>query len=395
MNKNIIDNDLCTGCGVCMLECPKKCITMKMNEEGFLYPFKSDQCINCGICTNTCPRINPKNVESNFKKQAYAALSRNTTIWKNSASGGAFTEICKAWNNNKTVFVGAVWKGLKVEHRIVNYNELYRLNKSKYMASELNTIYIEIEKYLNNGFRVVFSGTPCQVAGLKTFLKREYDNLLLIDLICHGVGSPKVFNDCIRQTEIDLGCTIQSYEFRHKERVFVQDHIQKITNGNKNKLLENDRYMQLFTKQHCLRKSCGKNCIYRTKNRQGDITIGDFKGLINVFPKLNGTKKNYSTVVINTEKGSRIVNTLKENMILLECTINDIEKYNPLFAKHTYFSEKRDVFFDEYKNNPLDTIKKWTISASEYKRGIKLLFDILPVNIRRIIRIRKRLFNGK
>lgn len=291
MNKNIIDNDLCTGCGVCMLECPKKCITMKMNDEGFLYPFKSDQCINCGICTNTCPRINPKNVESNFKKQAYAALSRNTTIWKNSASGGAFTEICKAWNNNKTVFVGAAWKGLKVEHRIVNYNELYRLNKSKYMSSELNTIYIEIKKYLTNGFRVVFSGTPCQVAGLKTFLKKEYDNLLLIDLICHGVGSPKVFSDCIRQTEIDLGCTIQSYEFRHKERVFVQDHIQKITNGNKNKLLENDRYMQLFTKQHCLRKSCGKNCIYRTKNRQGDITIGDFKGLINVFPKLNGTKK--------------------------------------------------------------------------------------------------------
>lgn len=82
-------------------------------------------------------------------------------------------------------------------------------------------------------------------------------------------------------------------------------------------------------------------------------------------------------------------------MILLECTINDIEKYNPLFAKHTYFSEKRDIFFDEYKNNPQDTIKKWTISAVEYKRGIKLLFDILPVNIRRIIRIRKRLFNGK
>ena len=390
MLENVINHNICTGCSACLFNCPKKCIVMEYDSEGFLYPVKTSECIECGMCMKVCPRINPQQSEVEVAQIAYAAVSQDSKIWEKSASGGAFTEICKAWKNDKTVFVGATWDGFRVVHKIVNYFDIGKLSKSKYLASELGNVFIEIKRYLVEGFRVVFSGTPCQVAGLKSFLKKDYENLLLVDLICHGVGSPSVFQDCIKQTEKDLGCCIDSYEFRHKDKVFVQDHIQKVTTKGKKILLENDRYMQLFTEQHCLRKSCGKNCIYRTKNRQGDITIGDFKGLTMVFPELLGSKKNYSTIVINTEKGLSLIEILNENMIMRECSIDDIEKYNPLFARHTYFSEKRDAFFEEYKEDRVEAILNWTTPATVYNRGVKRLFDVLPVSIRKKMRNRKR-----
>ena len=153
--------------------------------------------------------------------------------------------------------------------------------------------------------------------------------------------------------------------------------------------------MQLFTKQHCLRKSCGKNCIYRTKNRLGDITIGDFKGLTKIFPNLIGCKKNYSTIVVNTKKGEKIIELLNINMQILECSIQDIEKYNPLFSRHTYFSEKRDDFFEAYKKNRLEAIKSYTVPANIYRRGVKYLFDILPVKLRKELHNIKRRLDGK
>ena len=387
--KNIIDHNICTGCGVCFAVCPCKCITMERNEEGFLYPQKNDLCINCGLCVKKCPRINKIKTSTTVKKRAFAAVSKDSRIWRRSASGGAFTEICRIWNTEKSVFIGAAWDGFRVVHKAVDFSNLTQLNKSKYLASELENIFYKIRDYLSNGYKVVFSGLPCQVAGSRKYLNRDYDNLLLIDLICHGVGSPSVFVDCIKITEMDIDCKIDSYEFRYKGKVFTQDHIQKITSGKRKILLENDRYMQLFTKQHCLRKSCGKNCIYRTKERMGDITIGDFKGLTKVFPNLIGSKKNYSTIVVNTKKGQKIIESLKDNMDLLQCSIEDIENYNPLFARHTFFSEKRDDFFDAYKKDRYESIKSWTVPANRYKRGIKCLFDILPLTLRKKIRERR------
>lgn len=378
-----IDKGNCTGCSACFAVCPIQCIEMKYDDEGFLYPIASDKCIKCNKCKKVCPQ---QNLSANkiIKQEAYAACSNTYDIWKRSSSGGAFSEICYTFGDKNTLFVGAAWNNLSVNHVGVNIDNLDVLCKSKYIASDLGDSFKKIKEHLLKGEKVVFCGTPCQVAGLNNFLSKSYDNLLLIDLICHGVGSPFVFKTCIENLENQFSKQIINYEFRSKRRVFEGDHLQKIKFiDNTEVYLIKDPYIQLFLNQDCLRPSCGENCKYRNSSRQGDITIADFKGLAYVFPHLSGSKKNYSTIISNTEKGAKIVSKLKDKMKLYPCDINEIKKYNPLFYKQTCFSDKRDLFFKEYKDNPELAIQNWTVNAIKYKKKItKRVYDMLPTKIR-------------
>lgn len=387
--KTIIDKKMCTGCSACYTSCPNGSIEMVSDNEGFLYPEVLDTCIDCGKCQRVCPRINQPDYSTNFAQTAYAAVSKHFKIWNRSSSGGAFSEICFAWGDDNTMFCGALWDKLCVKHAcVVGVDKIAPLCKSKYVSSDLGNCYKQIREHLGKGYNVLFCGTPCQVAGLKSFLNRDYDNLLLIDLICHGVGSPAVFEECIALMEQDLGEEIDSYEFRSKRRVYEQDHIIKLTSKNKKKpvFVLDDRYLQLFIRQDCLRPSCGERCIWRNENRQGDITIGDFKGLLQVFPKLRGTKRNYSTVVFNTEKGKSVFSSMKSSMEWLSCSVDDIKAHNPLFYRHTYFSENRDAFFREFEQNPQKAIADRTHPCRLYRRSLKgQVLDFLPKIIRRWI----------
>jgi hypothetical protein len=175
---------------------------------------------------------------------------------------------------------GAKWNGLKVEHAcVIGVENIAPLCKSKYVASDLHNCFVKIKEHIIKGNKAVFCGTPCQVAGLRAFLGKDYNNLLLIDLICHGVGSPLVFEECIRLTGKQLGIEPKHYGFRHKPTGhFLTRYISFIGDGQKRYLVTNDQYNQLFLSQLCLRPSRGENCIYRTQKRQGDITIADFNG---------------------------------------------------------------------------------------------------------------------
>ncbi len=387
----LTNKNFCVGCGACALSCPKKAISMKENDEGFLYPIIGDGCINCRRCITVCPinAATENDMQSLYPQKAYAAVTKSSKIWRRSASGGAFSEICRSFGDEETVVCGAAWNGFDVHHITVRGVEnIAPLCKSKYISSNTESVFDEIKTALDSDKKVIFCGTPCQVAGLKKYLNAEYPNLLLIDFICHGVGSPKVFKECLKVTESDLSKSIVHYEFRSKKRVYDKDHIIKICTNDSQKpiYITNDRYMQLFIRQHCLRESCGKNCNYRTKKRESDITIGDFKGLTLVFPNTQGTKKNYSTIVFNTPKGKVLLNPLSKTMKLLECDLENIMKFNPLFYKHTYFSEERDTFFSEFSKKPIETVKKYTMPAVIYKRTLKgILFDILPTYIRKIL----------
>lgn len=379
------DQTKCTGCSACMAACPIQCISMIEDEEGFLYPVAAENCISCRKCESVCPIGCIKTSKIEYKQTAYCAVTKNRNVWMRSASGGAFSEICLAFGDSNTIVFGAAWDGLRVHHRSVEgVDNIAILCKSKYIASNPEHVFSEVKNHLRLGKKVVFCGTPCQVAGLKKYIGKEQDNLLLIDFICHGVGSPKVFDACIRNLSTQFGGEIESYEFRAKRGAFETDHMQKISSKKQKKLfIKDDPYIQLFLRQLCLRPSCGSNCHFRSSDRQGDITIADFKGLAEVFPQLSMSKRNYSSIIVNSVKGAKVVEELYKSMNIYECTLEDIKRYNPLFYRHTDPSTERDAFFSDFLADPQLAIEKWCAPSNEATMTLKQrIWKVLPRAVR-------------
>lgn len=380
----------CTGCAACYSICPVHCIAMNRDEEGFLYPEASSACIHCKLCEIICPIHNNYNLreeDNRYPKIAIAAVTKDYRIWYRSSSGGAFSEICRVFTDDNTFIYGAAWDGLSVHHvGVSGFNNISSLCKSKYISSAIEDTFIEIKNHLRQNKKVIFCGCPCQVDGLKHYLRKDYETLLTIDLICHGQGSPAVFIESIKVMEAKLKDKILSYEFRTKRKAFETDHLARVTGKKRQYYLIKDPYIQLFLKQNALRPSCGKNCRYRNVNRPGDITIADCKGLYNIFPDLSGCKQNYSTIVSNSHKGERIIKLLYTSMNVRPCSIDDVIKYNPLFAQQTWFSNDRDSFFADFVKSPSLAIDKWTEPMIVSKYSIfRKVYDILPNYIRHYI----------
>lgn len=376
----------CTGCAACYSACPVHCITMQQDEEGFLYPESSNACIHCGLCEKVCPSFLPK-TELKIEQKAVAAVSRDNEVWRRSASGGAFSEICRQWADDDTLIVGAAWDGLKVHHiGVKGFDQIAPLCKSKYVSSAIEDTFIEVKDALIEGRKAIFCGCPCQVAGLKAFLRKDYENLLTIDLICHGQGSPTVFEACMRNMSDYYGEDIIAYQFRAKRKRYEEDYIASLTTDKSKIYVTKDPYMQLFLSQNALRPSCGENCKYRDIRRPGDLTIADMKGLQAIFPDQIYPKKNWSTVVCNTQKGADCLALLHRTMDVRPITIEDVVKYNPLFARQTWFSKDRDAFFADFVADADGAIQKWTVPAAEYRISLaKRLFIELPNWIKRCI----------
>lgn len=381
------DKGNCTGCSACYSVCPVHCITMQTDAEGFLYPEASDNCIHCELCEKVCPSFQAKTTNS-FEQKFMAAVSRNYEIWHRSSSGGAFSEICRHFADEDTLIVGAAWNGLHVHHiGVKGFDAISPLCKSKYISSAIEDTFIQIKDSLQNNTKVVFCGCPCQVAGLKSYLRKDYDNLLTIDLICHGQGSPSVFNQCMKLLSEDFG-EIKSYQFRTKRKLYEFDYLSLIKTSKSSHYIVNDPYIQLFLSQNALRPSCGKNCKYRDSRRLGDITIADQKGLAKIFPDLAFPTKNWSTVVCNTAKGETVFRLLPQTMDVRPITIEDVVKYNPLFARQTWFSKDRDAFFTDFIHNPQNAIKKWTVPYQLYNPSFfKAIYLWLPSFLKKYIYI--------
>lgn len=347
----------CMGCFACFSKCSQKCITMKIDETGFWYPHVDhDQCIKCGLCVAVCPLKNKKSIEN--EPVAYACFNRNEPIRMESSSGGIFTMVAEKILQNKGVVFGAGFnEDFSVSHCYVESNMvLGRLRGSKYVQSNIGDTYIQARAFLEQGKRVLFTGTPCQISGLKSYLDHTYDNLFCIDIICHGVPSPKVWKEYIRFQENRAGAKIQRIAFRRKDGGWKRYSVSLSFDNDTEYLqpLDKDLYIKAFLKDVCLRPSCYA-CGFKLLHRESDITLADFWGIQHVLPEMDDDKGT-SLVFVNSNAGRGMFNELKSEIVYEKVNINEAVSYNPAATKTAKYNPKRVGFFKELGQMPFDRL---------------------------------------
>ncbi len=353
--------DNCPGCMACYNICPKQAIEIVENDEGFLYPvINEEKCIKCNLCSNICNKQASVNYDEKHIK-ILAAWSNDETTRLKSSSGGCFTEFAKYIFDNKGVVFGAGYnKEFEVTHKEAHdLDDLNDLRGSKYVQSIIGDCYKKVKSYLESNKLVLFSGTPCQVAGLYKFLNRNYDNLYTCDLVCHGVPSPKVFRKYKLYLQKKYNSDINTINFRDKVKgwkIFSFTTIFK--NGKKySDTLSNDKYIKGFLNNIYLRPSC-YDCKYSKIPRQADISLGDFWGVQEKYSELDDDKGT-SLLLINSKKGEELLDKCSNNMFIKE--INDLEyviKYNPCIIGSVKMPNNRNKFFEQIDKFEFDELIK-------------------------------------
>lgn len=343
----------CTDCGACRQICPVGAISQKENEEGFLYPWISyDKCIQCGKCVDVCPVVHP--VYSNLPEpRCFAGYTSDEIRLGRSSSGGAFTVLAKKILDDGGYVSGVVFdKHFKACH-IVSDNpaDIIRMRGSKYVQSDTQNVYKEIECLLKENKKVLFTGMSCQVAGLKAYLGKQYDHLYCVDIICHGVPSPGVFRNYLKEIGID---TIQDIQFRNKESegwrktyIHIEAEQRKI-----HQALGQNEYTEAFLND-VINRNCCAECQFQKLPRQGDITIGDFWGIEDCDPELDDNK-GLSVILVNSEKGQNLLESCKENFsVLKEEHVKDAITKNPNIVSSSVPHPNRKKFFEYNKRFPV------------------------------------------
>lgn len=375
---DIVGNKCC-GCTACVSICPKKCISMKDNSEGFLYPqIDTALCVSCGLCEKVCPVIQKK-VQVDLK-EAYAAITNDRETLFNSSSGGLFAEIAKiVLAEGGCVFGAAFSYDFYSVHHIMVENEenLSLLRSSKYVQSEMGNCYLCAKEQLQNGRIVLFSGTTCQIAGLKRFLGRKYDNLLCIDVICHGTPSPLLWETYLKQIEAKNRGKAVAVNFRYKENIFRLYGMDMPMNDDRyyynNK--EEDPFMQMFLEDYCLRESC-YHCVAKENGSVADLTIGDFWGVEKVEPDLESIN-GISLAIIHTKKGKYYLEEVKSKMKTCRTSYEGAIERNGSYNHSAARPRQRDSFFDDLNR------MSWDAFERKYVKKIHNL------------QIKRRLFNTK
>lgn len=329
----ILKKSDCMGCTACQAICPTKCISMQSDSNGFKYP-KVEQklCINCSQCLKVCPM--DQKLTTNVI-ETYACANKDDEIRKQSSSGGLFNVLAKyiIEDKNGVVFGASFDSDLNLKHiKIDNVDEIQMLMGSKYLNSDLGETFREIKALLNSGQFVLFTGLPCQAAGLKTYLRREYDNLLIMDVVCHGVPSSGVFKKHTKELKRKHG-NIATYEFRAKPNGWY-GYETKIVFENGYQLSRNhwkDPYMVLFLKNMILMDAC-YSCKFKGSSKASDIYVGDYWRGEKLHEKFNDDKGT-SVVMLNTTKGSKAFAAIKEQLNYEVTSINHVEKYNSAVVK--------------------------------------------------------------
>lgn len=337
----------CCGCEACVQRCPTNCISLTQDMEGFLYPSANpDLCIQCGLCEKVCPVINRRDLH--LPIASYAAKNTNKQIRENSSSGGIFTQLSEYVIEKGGVVFGAKFDGnWDVVH---DYTEdilgITTFQGSKYVQSRIQNSYKQFEIFLKKGRLVIFSGTPCEVSGLKYFLRKDYHNLITIDFICHGVPSPLVFKEYLTELSNKYNSNIQTIQFRSKEygwKHFCMK-IQFSSEEVYTQPLNKDPYLLGFLSDWYLRPSCFA-CPTRNLSSGADITLGDFWGIDTLLPNFDDDR-GVSAIIINSKKGEEIIHNI--NIEKISVQFKDLADRNTAILNNATFNKAaRRKFFTE------------------------------------------------
>ena len=376
------DKTECFGCEACAQICGKQAITMREDDEGFRYPIiNNETCVKCGLCRTICP-FEHLPEKHNGNKYVFGGYNKNLETRFDSTSGGAFSAIVEAFCDNNYVIFGAEAKGLLVFHSyITDKKELKKYRKSKYSQSIIGSSYKKAKHFLNEGKKVLFSGTPCQIAGLLAFLgNTNKEKLLTVEVICEGVPSPLYVRKLDKYISKKFGAPIELIDYRYTGKsLFSQGkwdfQMMRITLKNKKKKLVKDRWLNPFWSiwlNYLMSRPSCYHCLFTTTGRMADITLGDLWGVHLYCPELYGNNGGSSLVICNTDKGRQVFQKAQCFFCGHELRFEDALKYQSPMRKTINENPDRLAFMKDLKSemNYQSISKKWA-----KKPTIKLLYQ--------------------
>ncbi len=371
---NIQEKKACCGCNACVQRCPKQCIRMQEDSEGFLYPCVDKSiCIDCGLCERVCPMLNLDEPQESLS--VLAVKNRNGEERMKSSSGGVFIALAQSVLANGGVVFGAVFdENWEVRHTWADTLEgVYPMMGSKYLQSRIEESFKEAEGFLKQGREVLFTGSPCQIAGLRKYLRKEYGNLLAVDFICHGVPSPGVWRRYLNEVKtpsarraaagrnsvcdssLNAVPEITGIAFRDKtlsgwKKFSFVVRSKSASKADRNTVLLSaifldNPYMKGFLADIYLRPSC-YSCRHKCGKSYSDLTIADFWGIDRIMPEFDDDK-GVGLVILNSVKGQSAFNALPD-MECVESTIDVVCTYNPAYHRSPHIHPKRDAFYQQY-----------------------------------------------
>ncbi len=379
----ICSEAICSGCGACVNGCPKDCIALQEDNDGFLQPvIDYALCIDCKKCVAVCPQNHRGTLQKRQPQSIYKCRSQKEEILKRATSGGIFSELALwIFQEGGVVFGVEMNEGFSAEHSCATgVEELKRHNGSKYIGSDTGRMFRSAKNYLEQGKPVLFSGCPCQIAGLYKFLGKDYENLYTVDFVCHGVGSAKIFQKYIKKLAEDHGGTIREIKFRDKEKGYRNTSFSFVVEreGETEKIYYpsyQNTFGKMFADGKINRESC-YTCFYASTERVADITLADYVVDLSEDEKELGC----SLVLINTEKGENLFEVIKKAIVVQKLSLEQALFAQQRLKSPTRKSKHREKIFRDVDRVPFDKFAEKWVNAKEIsvleqiaRKGYKLI----------------------
>ena len=397
------NKDLCCGCNACATICPTQAIQMIEDEVGQFYPrVDEEKCVGCSQCTKVCCEMNQ--VPQFMPLKTVAATYKNKDISARSSSGGMFAALAEAVLNDEGIVYGTRFSDdFKAEViGIDSMKDLHLLQGSKYVRSSMGIIFFEVKEQLDSGRRVLFSGVPCQVAALRQYLHKEYENLLTIDIVCHGTPSNKMFLDYLNYVQRKGNKQITEFCFRDKDVgqdtvgkvVYKQNYFGKVVYKQNYLKAFKSSYYKLFLNCVTFRDNC-YSCKFASPERVGDISLCDYWGIDETHPAFIETISEeglcgVSAVMINTDKGVRMMEEIKDQILQIDTDYSSVRKFNPQLNYPSVHTAEHDLVMQLYAKQGYEAVDKYYRNHYRLKIITSTLGQVLPNKTKRQLLDMKR-----